>query len=95
MKTKSNFFALVVLVNLFGCAQEQTQEKPIKSNATDRLALTDKQFNAIGIQVQSATLKERAGTINVNGVIDVPPGNKSYISLPYGGFIKKVNVLKL
>ena len=94
MKTISFFFAFVLLTTLLGCSQEQAQETPIKNTAINRVELTTKQINAIGIQVQSAALKERSGTINVNGVIDVPPGNKSYISLPYGGFIKKVNVLE-
>ena len=49
---------------------------------------------AIGILLDSAVLKERSGTINVNGIIDVPPGNKSFISLPFGGYIKRMNVLE-
>lgn len=94
MKTIAYFFAFVFLATLLGCDQEQTQESQSKNTSTNLVELTTKQFNAIGIQVQTASLKERSGTINVNGVVDVPPGNKSYISLPYGGFIKKVNVLE-
>ena len=32
-------------------------------------------------------------SVFANGLIDVPPQNKSYIAMPFGGYIKKINVL--
>jgi hypothetical protein len=32
-------------------------------------------------------------SVFANGIIDVPPQNKSYIAMPFGGYIKEIKVL--
>lgn len=86
-------FAITFSV-ITACSSKETRDsKPISSeNLT--VSCTSAQIKSMGLMVSKATWKERSGTLNANGIIDVPPGNKSYISLPYGGFIKKMNVIE-
>lgn len=86
-------FAITIVV-ITACSSKETRDS--KSISSDNLTVscTSAQIKSIGLMVSKATWKERTGTLNANGIIDVPPGNKSYISLPYGGFIKKMNVIE-
>lgn len=86
-------FAITIVV-ITACSSKETRDS--KSISSDNLTVscTSAQIKSIGLMVSKATSKERSGTLNANGIIDVPPGNKSYISLPYGGFIKKMNVIE-
>ena len=93
-----NFFKLLISFvlgcGLIACSDTNiSKEKSIISN-TETILISSKQNDNIGIISTVPTWKESANLLNVNGIIDVPPGNKSYVSLPYGGFIKKVNVLE-
>lgn len=86
-------FAITIVV-ITACSSKETRDS--KSISSDNLTVscTSAQIKSMGLMVSKATWKERSGTLNANGIIDVPPGNKSYISLPYGGFIKKMNVIE-
>jgi cobalt-zinc-cadmium efflux system membrane fusion protein len=88
-------YGTAILVALF-CACGSPKVDPINKNKEDSqvVSCSADQRAAIGILIDSAVMKERSGTINVNGIIDVPPGNKSFISLPFGGYIKRMNVLE-
>lgn len=86
-------FAITFSV-ITACSSKETRDSKSISSENLTVSCTSAQIKSIGLMVSKATWKERSGTLNANGIIDVPPGNKSYISLPYGGFIKKMNVIE-
>lgn len=93
---KTTFFLLngLFVLLLFSCSsnaenKEATNIAP-KNNA---LQLSAKQINTLGIKLGSLQQKALGLSVYANGIIDVPPQNKSYIAMPFGGYIKKINVL--
>lgn len=86
-------FAITFSV-ITACSSKETRDSKSISSENLTVSCTSAQIKSMGLMVSKATWKERSGTLNANGIIDVPPGNKSYISLPYGGFIKKMNVIE-
>lgn len=86
-------FAITFSV-ITACSSKETRDYKSISSENLTVSCTSAQIKSMGLMVSKATWKERSGTLNANGIIDVPPGNKSYISLPYGGFIKKMNVIE-
>jgi cobalt-zinc-cadmium efflux system membrane fusion protein len=94
MKTKNIIRVVWVLAILFACETKGAEKNNTNTNDLSTLKCLPKQVSSIGVEVADVVWKERSGTLNVNGIIDVPPGNKSFISLPYGGYIKKMNVIE-
>jgi cobalt-zinc-cadmium efflux system membrane fusion protein len=94
MKTKNIIRVVWVLAILFSCETKESAKNNPNTNDLSTLKCSPKQVSSIGVEVADVVWKERSGTLNVNGIIDVPPGNKSFISLPYGGYIKKMNVIE-
>lgn len=38
-------------------------------------------------------MREMSTVITANGTVEVPPQNRTFVSLPYGGYITKINIL--
>jgi cobalt-zinc-cadmium efflux system membrane fusion protein len=55
--------------------------------------LTTTQQKNLGLSFGKLEKQALGLTIFANGQIEVPPQNKSYISMPYGGYIKQIKVL--
>lgn len=94
MKTKYLIRVVWVLGILFSCESKVAEKTDSVTNNFSTLKCSPKQVSSIGVEVADVVLKASSGTLNVNGIIDVPPGNKSFISLPFGGYIKKMNVIE-
>lgn len=94
MKTKNIIRIIWVLGILFACETETSTEKNSSTKELTTIKCTSKQVASIGVELADVEWYERSGTLNVNGLIDVPPGNKSFISLPFGGYIKKMNIIE-
>ncbi|QDW26223.1 efflux RND transporter periplasmic adaptor subunit [Pedobacter sp. KBS0701] len=67
-------------------------EKPATTN-TDEVQLTDAQAKNAGILIGKIEQKTMHSIINVNGVVDVPPENTYSVSVPMGGYIKKMIIM--
>jgi cobalt-zinc-cadmium efflux system membrane fusion protein len=88
-------FILPILVLLIGaCKSEQsTKETTEVATSPDKVVLTTDQIKGSNI-VEAAPTQDLIGiNIHANGTIEVPPQNKSIISLQFGGFVKSLNVL--
>lgn len=88
---------LVCMTLLLACnsadKKETVQvEKPAIVN-TDEVQLTDEQAKNAGILSGKIEQKAMHSTINVNGVVDVPPENTYSVSVPMGGYIKKMIIM--
>ncbi|WP_145860173.1 efflux RND transporter periplasmic adaptor subunit [Pedobacter suwonensis] len=85
---------LVCMSLLMACSSADKKEtvqaeKPVAAN-TDEVQLTEAQVKNAGILTGKITRKTMHSTINVNGVVDVPPENTYSVSVPMGGYIKKM-----
>ncbi len=89
---------LGALVLLQSCSSEQTNtatqaESTAQTINATGLSLSNAQQKNLGISIGSLQKKALGLSIFANGQIEVPPQNKSYISMPYGGYIKQIKVL--
>jgi cobalt-zinc-cadmium efflux system membrane fusion protein len=86
---------LVVLFTMMSCSDKVPETNSAeKSNATSTvITLTGKQVLSLGIKSSALTKSFMGMSIFANGMIDVPPQNKSFISVPFGGYIREIKVL--
>lgn len=68
------------------------EEKPVAVN-TDQVQFTPEQVKNAGILTGKIEQKAIHSTINVNGIVDVPPENTYSVSVPMGGYIKKMTIM--
>ncbi|MBB6270025.1 cobalt-zinc-cadmium efflux system membrane fusion protein [Pedobacter cryoconitis] len=90
--------ALIILFS--SCKNEQKEEKTAAKEQTQKLKtdedlvqLLPAQIKNSGIEVGDFQNKEMHTTLKVNGVIDVPPENIVSISIPLGGYVKKMALI--
>ena len=85
----------VVLFTMISCSTKNTEmNQATKANASSAvLTLTGKQVLSLGIKSSPITKSIMGMSIFANGMIDVPPQNKSYIAVPFGGYIRDIKVL--
>ncbi|MFM8596002.1 MAG: efflux RND transporter periplasmic adaptor subunit [Flavobacteriales bacterium] len=87
-------FGIVWLLQSCSSNADKTAEK-VKTQVQQvtGLQLTAKQQQNLGLS--TGTIQKQSLGLNIfaNGQIEVPPQNKSYISMPYGGYIKQIKVL--
>jgi cobalt-zinc-cadmium efflux system membrane fusion protein len=95
INTLQLFIALIVLVAMNSCTSSTTEDTSKKqtSSKNNVLSLSVKQIKTLGIQTESLSKSSLGMSIFANGMIDVPPQNKSFISVPFGAYIREVKVL--
>ncbi len=84
------FFAIL----LISCSSKKPEVKTdaiIKESSV--LVLTDAQLKQAELVVGSPLFKTLHETIQVNGLVDVPPQNMVSVSFPLGGYLKKTQLL--
>lgn len=86
--------AVVALLTV-ACTSEQTNapvaEETIQKG--NQVVWNSKQEKNAGIRIAKAEKMDIGATIEVSGSVEVPPQNKTAISFPFGGFVKRVPVL--
>ncbi len=90
MKKISTLSLLAVM--LFACSEPQKAEEKQVTNQVS-VTLTNTQIQQSEITEGMPTLENIGRTIFANGTIDVPPQNKSVISVQFGGFINSLSVM--
>ncbi|NTE01145.1 efflux RND transporter periplasmic adaptor subunit [Agrobacterium tumefaciens] len=95
-KLKIGMICLAVLMAACGSANKD-DEKAGKEQApivnADEVHLTTAQVKNAGIESGKLEDKKMHNTINVNGVADAPPENTHSVSVPLGGYIKKMMII--
>ncbi len=86
---------LGVLVLFESCKSDITPEAKNSATPTSTklLSLSKTQQKNLGLSLGTLEKQSLGLQIFANGQIEVPPQNKSYISMPYGGYIKQIKVL--
>jgi cobalt-zinc-cadmium efflux system membrane fusion protein len=93
---KTSFFLLysIFVLSLFSCSSVDKEVNTAKETKVKKqLQLSTKQLQTLGVKLGALEQINMGLSVFANGVIDVPPQNKSYIAMPFGGYIKKINVL--
>jgi cobalt-zinc-cadmium efflux system membrane fusion protein len=93
---KTSFFLLysIFVLSLFSCSSADKEVNTAKETKVKKqLQLSTKQLQTLGVKLGALEQINMGLSVFANGVIDVPPQNKSYIAMPFGGYIKKINVL--
>lgn len=93
---KTTFFLLnsLIVLLLLSCSTPDIEANAAKeTKAIQQLKLSPKQRQTLGLELGTLEQINMGLSVFANGVIDVPPQNKSYIAMPFGGYIKKINVL--
>lgn len=87
--------AAILSLAMFSCSREiKEQEQSVQQSLQPNVVkLTSAQKKNAEITVGKPVIKEMNSTIRVTGVIDVPPSNRVYISNPFGGFVKEMNLV--
>ncbi|MFN5440919.1 MAG: efflux RND transporter periplasmic adaptor subunit [Flavobacteriia bacterium] len=76
---------------LFACSSEQ--KAPEESSEKAPFKLSAQQIQSMGIELGTLQQTYLGLSVFANGIVDVPPQNKSYIAMPFGGYIKQIKVL--
>jgi len=86
---------ITVLCIASACQQKETQEaKTQNEKEADAVTLTPEQYQAAGIAVGKLERKAVGSTIQVNGMLDVPPQNMVTVAAPMGGFVRSTKLLQ-
>jgi cobalt-zinc-cadmium efflux system membrane fusion protein len=95
MNMKTQVILLGALLSfLFSACSSQKDEAPASAASShQQFKLSAQQVQALGIELGSLSAQQMGLSVFANGIIDVPPQNKSYIAMPFGGYIKEIKVL--
>lgn len=88
---------LLFPVCLLACKNNATEPVAVKSPvvvAQDIVQLSPVQVKNAGIETGTPENREMQRSLQVNGVVDVPPGNIVSISIPLGGYVKKTTLME-
>lgn len=93
MKTQIILFSALLSCLLFACSSKKDTSKEVAQPAAQQFKLSSQQVKALGLELGSLKEQQMGLSVFANGIIDVPPQNKSYIAMPFGGYIKEIKVL--
>lgn len=83
-----------MVILFISCSSKKMEVKAVEViNESSMLVLTDAQLKQAELEIGTAITKTLHETIQVNGLVDVPPQNMVSISFPLGGYLKKTQLL--
>jgi membrane fusion protein, heavy metal efflux system len=90
---------MLCLSFLLGCTTAADKSEAdlvsVKEDAIpNEVSITKEQFILLGIELGKPEMRSMSGSINANGMLDVPPQNLVTISAPLGGFVKNTELLQ-
>ncbi|MEQ1732750.1 MAG: efflux RND transporter periplasmic adaptor subunit [Bacteroidia bacterium] len=97
---KNNLIILSAIASflvLTACGTKKAEEATTETTAPTaemQVSVSALQAQNIGIQLGSTELQTIGKTIQVNGMLDVPPQQLITIAAPLGGFVKKTDLLQ-
>jgi cobalt-zinc-cadmium efflux system membrane fusion protein len=87
----ANIFPGILFLLLVSCSSKEPAPTPAVTN--EQFKLSAKQIKSLGIELGAIEQTNMGLSVFANGIVDVPPQNKSYVAMPFGGYIKQINVL--
>ncbi|HRI79215.1 MAG TPA: efflux RND transporter periplasmic adaptor subunit [Cyclobacteriaceae bacterium] len=90
--------SMLALIIFFACSKKEGTDTPTvqppPSTPDNIVSFTDEQYKTVGIELGKITERQLSGTINVTGMLDVPPQNVVNITAPFGGFLRSTPLLQ-
>ncbi|GGK84637.1 efflux RND transporter periplasmic adaptor subunit [Rufibacter glacialis] len=98
MKASFYTLSLAALLLVSACSEKKDPETAAAPTTTSApaegvLTLTPQQMQNAGIELGGASQQQLGSTLQLSGEIDVPPTSMVSVSVPYGGFVKTLNLL--
>lgn len=91
---KTNIILAALAFISLSCNSNKTESETNTDNVSEKIVtLTDKQFQNAGLVIEPTQERTVSATVNLNGVIDVPPQNLVSVSMPLGGYLKSTKLL--
>ena len=98
---KSNqIFAIAGISLMLACTANKKEEQKVIAGSLKQDSTTLNVVHLTAAQLKSANLttgqvqnRDMHKVLKVNGLIDVPPSNIVSISIPFGGYLKKTNLI--
>lgn len=97
MKTIKKIVPVLGLLILVSCGQEATPIDANEENASTegtKTIVTNAQFALGKMNLGKLTKQQFEFSVKANGMLDVPPENKSTISAYFGGYVKNISLLQ-
>jgi membrane fusion protein, heavy metal efflux system len=97
MNLKYSMIAIAAALTLGSCGKSPESAIAAPSNdvaVTDLVHLSSAQASRMRISTGKVALRAIQGTVQANGVLDVPPQNLVSISAPFGGFLQSTPLLQ-
>lgn len=88
-----NITWILIGLLLFSCSEKEAIKVEKKAELVKSVTITKKQMAELKIQMAIPEIQSIGLSVHANGKIEVPPQNKTFISLPYGGKIKSISIL--
>jgi cobalt-zinc-cadmium efflux system membrane fusion protein len=89
---KNSTWILIGLL-LFACSDKVAKKEEGKAVLVKSVSVTKKQIAELKIELSLPEVQLIGFSVHANGKIEVPPKNKTFISLPFGGIIKSISIL--
>ncbi len=94
MNTIKILIMLAVLALTGSCGRKSASEQEATSPASETsVTLTDAQLKNAGIEIGNIQEDSIAETLQLTGMVDVPPQNIVSVSFPLGGYLKSTSLL--
>lgn len=91
-----HIYILLIAITLLSRCSEKSHDHEQSNDAheaSNTVELTEGQFEQAGIKISAIEKRTIGSELRVNGKIDVPPQSNISINMPYGGFIKYIEML--
>jgi cobalt-zinc-cadmium efflux system membrane fusion protein len=91
----SNIFTMTSIILIMVSCNSKTEEaaKEEHHEKKNNVELTQAQYDQANIELGSIEKRVIGSELIVNGIIDVPPQGNISINMPYGGFVKYIDML--
>ena len=96
MKKLKYIIPVLALPILISCGAEKTNADTeiIEEKNSNELVITSSQFELGKMELGTFTNQSFHSVVKANGMLDVPPENKSTVSAYFGGYVKTISLLQ-
>lgn len=91
MKKITTLYILTLILG--ACSSPAIEENTEITEESNRFELSEKAMEAIGLEYSSPETRSLHTTLNVSGILDVPPAQKQSITLSYPGKITQIPLI--
>jgi cobalt-zinc-cadmium efflux system membrane fusion protein len=93
MKNALFILSIILVGMLTGCSSEGKKAEVAPTEMKTLVSLNQDQMKNAGVKLGKPGFESIGMTIYANGTMEVPPQNKTVISVQFGGFVKSLDVL--